>query len=259
MKFIENIFKELTKIPDNELIIDNEYINNLIINSKNLINKLLLNNNLNNSYIQIKIRLNYYYDKPFYMISINDEQKPDIKMTKQFNFKNSKKHEIKNSMSINSILDKLPSNKSKIKTRNKINEINDKYINKRKDNIISNNLEEENRIKKELIMKKIEKYMNEINKEKFIFRIKLFLLLTILCIFIFYILIIYFHEKSIDITEKILLAFYYNAHTKTIYFYILSKISGLFYDITGIFPFSLSSSYDAFILNKRNIIRIKLK
>ena len=250
--FVENIFKELTKIPDNELFVDNDYINNLIINSKKLVNKLLQNNNFSKDYIKVRIKLNYY-DKPFYFISIYDETQKNIRMTKQLKFENTKKVESKNSSIINSILDNITSNKDKKKARNK--NINMKYLNKNNDNIISKNLIEQKEIEKNIMKKKIQKYKNEINKERFIFINKLILTIITICIFIVYIIIMYYQGNSINITEKILLSFYYNAHTRSIILNTLSKINGIYHDVSGIFPSSLSASYDKEIITYSNLIR----
>jgi hypothetical protein len=89
-KFIENIFKELTKIPDNELLAENNNNNNLITDAKKLINKLLTKNELANNIIRITFKLSYYYNKAFYFVSINDEKKLYLKLSKNFNFENNK-------------------------------------------------------------------------------------------------------------------------------------------------------------------------
>jgi hypothetical protein len=85
-KFIENIFKELTKIPNIELLTDNNDIQK-ISSLKNLINKLLLQPGLTNNIMNITIKLSYYYDKLFYFININDESKLNIKIQNQYCYK----------------------------------------------------------------------------------------------------------------------------------------------------------------------------
>ena len=274
MKFIENIFKELTKIPDNELMADNDSNeHNLIIGAKNLINKLLLISELSNFLIRIEIRLSYYYDKPFYFISILDENKLKlkIKMTKQFNFEVNNKKKIP-TPTINNLERHISKNKTIKKSRNKnINfkeneddksnlssSINNDIYNKSRYEDLEKKMEGDfNLIEQKSIIEKIDKYTDEINRRKFIFIIKLILSFIIICIFIIYILIIYYQKISINITEKILLTYYYNAHTRDVIQNIYSKLIAIFHDISGIIPQSLSSSYQAGILNYSTILREK--
>ena len=82
MIFVENIAKELTKIVDNELNIDNNNEHNLIMGSKKLISDLLLRSDILNSNLNIEIKMNYYYDRPFYFINVKDEKKLMLKITK---------------------------------------------------------------------------------------------------------------------------------------------------------------------------------
>ena len=88
MKFVENIAKELTKILDNELTTDGNIEQNLVIGSKKLISDLLMRNDILNSNLSIEIKMNYYYDRPFYFISINDEKKSMLKLTKYISSQN---------------------------------------------------------------------------------------------------------------------------------------------------------------------------
>jgi hypothetical protein len=88
MKFVENIAKELTKILDNELTTDNNTEQNLVIGSKKLISDLLMRSELLNTTLNIEIKMNYYYDRPFYFISINDEKKSMLKLTKYISSQN---------------------------------------------------------------------------------------------------------------------------------------------------------------------------
>ena len=56
-KLIEGLAKELTKIPDNDLMLENDKISkNLIISAKQLISKLLTKNEFANDYIKISIK-----------------------------------------------------------------------------------------------------------------------------------------------------------------------------------------------------------
>ena len=90
MKFIENISEQLLKISDIKLYENNEKNSkehNLIINSKNLIYELLTKNELSKETLIIEFKLSFYYDKPFYFITIKEEnkfsiQKSDNKMYK---------------------------------------------------------------------------------------------------------------------------------------------------------------------------------
>ena len=60
--FIENISKELTKIPENDLMLENDNTTyKLILHSKNLVSKLLTKKELSNNFIKITIKLSYLY------------------------------------------------------------------------------------------------------------------------------------------------------------------------------------------------------
>ena len=57
-------------------MLENDKANyNLIISSKELIGKLLTKRKLLNNYLLITIDFSFFYDKPFYFITINDEKK----------------------------------------------------------------------------------------------------------------------------------------------------------------------------------------
>jgi len=82
-KFIENLGKELAKIPDNDLMFEGDKINyNLILSSKTFVQKLLTKKELLNNFIGIQIKLNYFYDKPFYFINVYDRNKFQLKINK---------------------------------------------------------------------------------------------------------------------------------------------------------------------------------
>ena len=83
LKFIENSFKELTKIPNIELLSDDDDVHK-INKFKNLISKLILNTELDNYNMRITIKLSYYYDKLFYFISIIDENILQIKILHRY-------------------------------------------------------------------------------------------------------------------------------------------------------------------------------
>ena len=269
MKFIENVFKELTKIPDNDLLTDKDTKeHSLIFKAKSLIDKLLLNNRFENDLIKVEIKLSYYYDKTFYFISIIDENKSHLKLSKFISLqKNNKIKMIPNSQTINLFTQISNNYKDKI-SRNKSNNfvsqidndkssfnssLNNDIFNKKRDNIakyIEPQMNNQN-----LLMEKIEKYTHEINKKKFIFIIKLTLSIIIFCIFIIYLLIIYYQSISINVNETILLTYFYNAHTRDVIQNIYSKLIAIFHDCSGIIPSSLSSSYQAGILSYSPILR----
>ena len=243
VKFIENFYKELTKIPDNELTSDindnNHNSHNLIINSKKLITKLLTKNEISNDFIRIAIKLSYYYDKPFYFITINDEKTIYLKILNHIIFENTQ-NKNKILSNIKPLIDKISPNKKEQKSRNKSNNFRQSF---KKENISKSrkglNEKEDNNI----IINKLEKYRKEINQERFILIIKYILLFIIICIFIVYMTLIDYQVVSINITENILLSFYYNSHVRVIFFNALSKINGIYYDASRLTPLTLSSSY----------------
>ena len=260
-KFIENIFKELTKIPDNELLAENNHINNLITDAKKLINKLLSKNELTNNSIRITFKLSYYYNKSFYFVSINDEKKLYIKLSKSFNFENNKVPKVQESSQKN-ITKKLSQNNivqkpSKIKMESlKLNNI--KNSNRNKDDNISKKMDEDaDKDDNKNLCNKILVYKEQINRERFIFIIKMILTFIIFLIFVIYILLIYIQGMSINTTEKILLAFYYNTHTRDIIQDTLSKLNGIFIDLSGINPDKISDSYESIIIEYSKILREK--
>jgi len=60
---------------------------NLISSSKQLISKLLTKNELTNHLIKITVKLSFYYDKPFYFVTIDDEKKLYINISKSLTSK----------------------------------------------------------------------------------------------------------------------------------------------------------------------------
>lgn len=113
--FIENIAKELTKIPDNDIMLENDKNNyNLIMSSKQLISNLLTKSELANEYLSISIRFSFYYDKPFYFITIDDQKKLYLNVSKKLHFQNN----YKKNNSYKAILS-IPSNSNSI-SKNKI-------------------------------------------------------------------------------------------------------------------------------------------
>ena len=259
-KFIENIFKELTKIPDNELLAENNNINNLITDAKKLINKLLSKNELTNNLIRITFKLSYYYNKAFYFISINDEKKLYIKLSKSFNFENNKVQ--KNQESSQKNITKKLSQKNIVQKSSKIKmealKINSIKNSKNKEEKISKKIDEDtDKDDNKSLGNKILVYKEQINRERFIFIIKLILIFIIFLIFVIYILLIYIQGMTINTTEKILLAFYYNTHTRDIIQDTLSKLNGIYIDSSGINPYSISDSYEKIIIEYSKILREK--
>ena len=239
-KFIENIFKQLTKIPDNEILNDNNNntIYKLIINSKTLINKLLLSQNIfQNDYIQILVTLKYFYDKPFYFFTIKNGNKILIKRKKYINL---------NLEDINF------QNKFGNKSRNK-KEIKIKTSN---NNIVNNIVIYNEKIKINLkTLDKINKYKEKINKKRFMFIIEKIIFTIILFIFIFSIIILIFQENAINITEAILLSYYYNTCTRGIMLKIYSELNGIFHDLSGINNQNIVVNEDALIEHSNNLRR----
>jgi len=243
--FIENIFKELTKIPYNELLADSNNINNLIIDAKKIINKLLTRNELSNDLVKVTFKLSYYYDKAFYFVTLKDEKKILIKLTKDLNNNNkTPKSPTRNFKKINTKNSSSTSlHNIKRTSKNKIDDF------KRDKN------EEEEKEENKIIINKIQKYKQEINKEKFIFVIKFALSIIIICIFIIYLLIIHYQGILINTTEKIVLSYFYNSHTADILEDTLSKLNAIFNEVSGVNPQKISDGYTETIIFFSQILR----
>ena len=232
-KYIENLYKELAKIPDNDLMFENDKFNyNLIISGKKLINKLIKNkNSFSNNFIRIKIRLSYYYDKPFYFISIDDEKKMYIKTIKGLSFSNNKN--FGSGKAQNNMLDKkLKTNFKKI-TNNNYKHNSDERNTSLNTNIHKTDIDKAiDKLEKEKneILKKIEKYRKEVNRDKFILIIKIILFIIIIFIFTIYILIIIFQKILIKRSQLILMAYYYNSQTENTLLSIYSLVLENYYN-----------------------------
>ncbi len=264
MKFVENIGKELTKILDNELTTDTNNEQSLVIGSKKLINDLIMRGDLLNNNLDIEIKLSYYYDRPFYFISINDEKKIMLKMTKYISDKRIKINRM-NSPATNFFRQcsskflknaKNATNGNKkdydYSERNSINSSLNHGSYKKINNYLVSGKSKENveyYQDKNDVLEKIDNYRYKINRVKFILIIKLLLFIIITGILVLYILNMILQRKSINMIEKILLAYYYNAETKNIILNIFSKLLGIFLDMCGLIPSSLSSTYQSSILN----------
>ena len=116
--FIENLAKELIKIPENDLMFENDKTSyNLITSSKQLISKLLTKNELSNHLMKMNIKFSFYYDKPFYFITIDDQKKLYLNISKTIHFQNI--HNLSDKRLPSKSKNRIPHNKSIIKSRNK--------------------------------------------------------------------------------------------------------------------------------------------
>ena len=142
-KFIENLGKELAKIPDNDLMFEGDKINyNLILSSKDFVQKLLTKKELLNTFIGIQIKLNYFYDKPFYFINVFDKNKFQFKINKsEFLLNNNNNSNNNNTSPIpnSSIYIKFAKSKSHISSNGKHLSIKNKYVKKPNTSIINKN------------------------------------------------------------------------------------------------------------------------
>ena len=225
--FIENIARELTKIPDNDLMMENDKVSyNLIIKSKKLISNLLTKSELANYFIGITIKFSFYYDKPFYFVTIYDEKKLYLKISKSV-YENKEDNLIPKLKESNNIKNKIPRNKTRNKNKYGKNNLNiknkSKLDNSRKENDVNNE-----------ILTKIGDSRKNINKDKFISIIKLILSIIIICILIIYLLIINFQLKMIKTSEKILYSYCYNINSRDIIIYIFSILFQVYFDFSGL-------------------------
>ena len=261
--FIENIAKELTKIPENDLMLENDNTTyKLILHAKKLISKLLTKKELANNLIKITIKLSFLYDKIFYFITIDDEKKLFLNISKAIHFDNSQTKKIKNANSNdinrnNSLIktkNTIPFNK-KDKSRNKNILLNNKkyssknlnFENKKaKDSLNkSTNNENNNSINNNinilsnnnfLVIKTINEMKKKINKDKFISIIRIILSILLIFILIISIVIIIFQRFIINISGQILFTYYYNAHTRDTMLYLHSRLLLIYYDFYGLSP-----------------------
>ena len=253
LNFVKNLSKELSKIEDHEINYEDEkdsYNNNLILASKKLINKLLGRFEISNDFLKINVKMSFYYDKIFYFVDLEDIKKFTSNVTKKLVFENfqnlqSIKH-TKTSTAFRKNL--IPFNKDDLKSRNKRFSIN-KNLFEEKNKLVSLNLQKkelentnkdeilkkftnelENNDNKKEVIKKINQYRAKINRDKFIFIIRLILSIIIVAILIIYILIMIFSDYRNSIESKILLTYFYNSHTKDFLLCLFSKLLQIFYD-----------------------------
>jgi len=231
--FIENLAKELIKIPENDLMFENDkYSYNLIISAKQLVEKLLTKDEIINHFLRMKIQLSFYYDKPFYFITIEDEKKLFLKISKRIHFENDKIENKTNQYKSenNKNLKKLKHRQSLFSNSPKM-EKNDKTPYKNISNYDKNFLIIESaNIEKNRFLNKVNDYRKNINRDKFIIIIKWVLSFLIICILLIYILMINYQRMMINKMEKILLAYYYNLYTKNLLLGIHSIALQIFYE-----------------------------
>ena len=271
--FVENLSKELSKIPDTDLMFEGDKVNyNLIMTSRCLIQKLILNKELTNSFLEIKVKLSYYYDKPFYFISVFDKKKLHLKINKSLLLFN-------NSMNSDSLLNFT---KNSIKNQNKIMTIKNNFIKKHSiSSIKNNNTSEKNNnnfeiknlyannnplksIKNDIfnynknevnyevyesigtdkILEKMAKYRININNENFIKILKYILSIICICVLIIYILIMIYQANIIKLIHKTFQCYFYNLYTKNIILHFQTVIIEKFYTISKISPNDFTTDED---------------
>ena len=250
--FIENIAKELSKIEDNDILFQNEQnsFNSLIIKGKQLFNHLLTINEISNNFVSVKIKLSYLYNKVFYFVTILDEKKIYLKMLKEINIEKNieKQNAFSSSISCSSLINNSPQRSS---LKNNKNHKKNSQIDTNKGikitfessiieqtlenpDIIKNrklNIHNFNRIEEIEVLKKIDKYRKQINNDRFILNIRIILSFTIICILIIYILLINLKTILMNVSEKLLIANYYNYRTKETILNIHSKLLQIYYHL----------------------------
>ena len=236
-QFIRNIAKELNKIPKNDLKLENDQINyNLIISAKKLISNLLTKKDLANSDLNIIIKFTYFFDKTFFFITIDDEKKLYINISKKINFQKNEKLKSdfsipKNSSKKNKIpydkINKKSISRNIIKNDNNILKKNSNNINKINLEKIDFEVKENN--KNKILNKIIEKQRN-INKDNINLLIKIILSITTVSILIISLIIIFFQKYLLNISEKMLLTYFYNSHVRQILLYAHSRTIQILYD-----------------------------
>ena len=235
--FIENLAKELIKIPENDLMFENDKTSyNLITSSKQLISKLLTKNELSNHLMKMTIKFSFYYDKPFYFITIDDQKKLYLNISKAIHFQNSKNMSDKKIP--NKLKNSIPHNKSIKNSRNKSAIKNSNFPEEKKNNKEKNKFDlDKNRNEnysvsenKSKILNIIKEYKTKINKDKFISIIKSILSITIICILIIYLLISEYQKNLAKIMEENLLAYYYNLYTRDLLIGVESSLLQIYYD-----------------------------
>ena len=259
----ENIAKELTKIPDNDLMFENDKVSyNLILHAKKLIQKLLTKNELLNDFIKVSIRMSFYFDKPFYFILINDEKKSYLNHKLIIHFENNQniKKNVSSSKTISSTISKKESEKNKNNQKN-ISNKNKKYFKALKTNKKINNNKNysfntgnEN---KDITIYKMNNIKKNINKDKVII-IKLILTSNIIIIIILYIFIIYYQNNIVIVSEHILISYYYNLYTKDSMLYFQSTLLQIYYDYMWLAHYSIitEEEYEETLIDLTSLYRV---
>ena len=235
--FIENLAKELIKIPENDLMFENDKTSyNLITLSKQLISKLLTKNELSNHLMKMTIKFSFYYDKPFYFITIDDQKKLYLNISKTIHFQNS--HNISDKKLPSKTKNSIPHNKSIKKSRNKsvvksMNLPGENENNKDKNQLNLDKKKNNNYSVSEdktIILNIIKENRTKINKDKFISIIKSILSITIICILVIYLIISEYQKSLAKIMEENLLAYYYNLYTRDLLIGVESSLLRIYYD-----------------------------
>ena len=238
--FIENLAKELIKVPDNDLMMENDKTYyNLITSSKQLINNLLSKSELSSHLMKITIKLSFYYDKPFYFITIDDPKKIHLKISNKITFENINKSIPL--LSTNKNKSKIPYNKNGKKSRNQIL-IKKKDLDiKNNSNKIADNLTDKNENNDDFktTINKLKNVRKQINKDKFISIIKWILSIIIACILILLILIIKFQMNLLKISHKILNAYFYNYNIRDMILNIHSVLLKIYFEYFDLIDNSL--------------------
>ena len=233
--FIQNLAKELIKIPENDLMFENDKTSyNLIKSSKQLISKLLTKSELSTHFMKVTIKFSFYYDKPFYFVSIDDEKKSYLNISKAINFQNNQKKSDK--ILTSKTKNMIPRNKSIKKTRNKnimnMDSLSEEKRNnkeKKKANYdkISNDVGNDD---KHIILNTVKEYRTKINKDRFISIIKFILSIIIIFILVINLTITEFQKSLAEIMEDNLLAYYYNLFTRDLVIGVQSSLLYIYYD-----------------------------
>ena len=233
--FIQNLAKELIKIPENDLMFENDKTSyNLIKSSKQLISKLLTKSELSTHLMRMTIKFSFYYDKPFYFITIDDEKKAYLNISKNINFQNNHKKQDKSLTSKTKNM--IPRNKSIKQTRNKNimnmgslpeEKRNNKEKNKPNNDKISNDGGNDDKNK---ILNIVKEYRTKINKDRFISIIKFILSVIIICILVINLFITEFQKSLAEIMEDNVLAYYYNLYTRDLVIGVQSALLYIYFD-----------------------------
>ena len=239
-RFIENLERELIKVSESDFKYENDIKNyNLAASAKKLIYNLLTKNDIENEFLTVTIKYSFYYDKPYYFIAVDDPKKSYLKFSRTIHFQNEQKFEFYrkstilkslipyNKRSRNNLTIKKSSLNVKIESNKNIPIKKDETVAKSKSFLIKNKFIDNFINEKNKILDKINTYRMKINKDKFILIIRIISSIIVFLILLIYIIIIILEISSINVYEKILIAFYYNFYTRDL---MLGVISVLLYN-----------------------------